>query len=73
MIGLQNGREEGVSFVRQPFFLLNSQVVRIFRLKDRLIILKVVAYVVCGRMCSYPARDQSRNYWLIIFLETIAG
>ena len=73
MIGLQNGREEGVSFARQPFFLLNSQVVRIFRLKDRLIILKVVAYVVCGRMCSHAARDQSRNYWLIIFLETIAG
>ena len=73
MIGFQNGREEGVSFVRQPFFLLNSQVVRIFRLKDHLIILRVVTYVVCGRMCSQAARDQSGNYWLAIFLETTAG
>ena len=73
MISFQNGREEGVSFACQPFFLLNSQVVRIFRLKDRLIILRVVAYVVCGRMCSQAARDQSRNYWLIIFLETAVG
>ena len=57
MIGLQNGREEGASFARQPFFLLGSQVIRIFRLKDRLIILRAVTYVIRERMCSRAARD----------------
>ena len=57
MIGFRNGREEGVSFARQPFFLLDNQVIRIFRLKDRLIILMAVTYVVCGRMCFLAASD----------------
>ena len=73
MIGFRNGREEGASFARQPFFHLDSQVVRIFRLKDCLIILRAVMYMVCGRMCSRVARDQPGNYWLAIFLETIVG
>ena len=74
MIGFQNEREEeGASFARQPFFLLDNQVIRLFRLKDCLIILRVVTYVVCGMMCFLVARDHSRNYWLVIFLETVAG
>ena len=52
MIGFQNGREAGASLARQLFFLLDNQVVRLFRLKDRLIILKVVTYKVCERICS---------------------
>ena len=54
MIGLRNGKREGGSafFVRQGlFFLLDSQVIRIFRLKNRLIILRVVTYVIHGRIC----------------------
>ena len=73
MIGFQNGREKDASFERQPFFLVDSQVIRIFRLKDHLIILRTVTYVVCERMCSRAARDQSGNYWLTIFLETTTG
>ena len=64
------GGEGGVSFVRQPFFLLNSQVILIFRLKNSLIILRAVTYVIRGMMCSREARDQPGNYWLTIFLET---
>ena len=52
MIGFRNGREAGASLARQPFFLLDNQVVRVFRLKDRLIILRAVTYEVCGRICS---------------------
>ena len=52
VIGFRNGREEGASFVRQPFFLLDSQVIRTFRLKNRLIILRAVTYVVHGRIRS---------------------
>ena len=63
----------GASFARQPFFLLDSQVIRIFCFMNRLIILRAVTYVIRGRMCSQAARDQSGNYWLTIFLETAAG
>ena len=73
MIGFRNGREEGASFARQPFFLLDNQVIRIFRLKDCLIILRAVTYVVRGRMLSGATRDYPGNYWLAIFLETAAG
>ena len=52
VIGFCNRREEGTLFALQPFFLFDIQVFRIFRLKDRLIILKAVTYMVCGRMCS---------------------
>ena len=52
MIGFRNGREAGTSLAFQPFFFLGNQVVRVFRLKDRLIILRVVSYEVCGRICS---------------------
>ena len=45
------------SLAHQPFFLLDSQVVRIFRLKNRLIILRAVTYVIRGWMCSRVARD----------------
>ena len=47
MIGFRNGREAGASLVRQPFFLLDNQVVQVFRLKDRLIILRAITYEVC--------------------------
>ena len=50
------------SFARQSVFLLDSQVIRIFHLKNRLIILRTVTYVICGRMCFRVARDQLRNY-----------
>ena len=52
MIGFHNGRETGASLTLQPFFLLGNQVVRVFRLKDCLIILRVVLYEVCGGICS---------------------
>ena len=68
MIGFRNGRG-GASFTRQPFFLLDSQVIRIFRLKNRLIILRAVTYVIRKKMCFRAARDQPGNYWLAIFLE----
>ena len=58
MIGFRNEREAGTSLARQPFFLLDNQVVRVFRLKDRLIILREVTYEVCGRICSQVARNQ---------------
>ena len=66
--------EGGASFARQgKFFLLDNQVIRIFHLNNRLIILRAVMYVIRGRMCFQAVRDQSGNYWLSIFLETIAG
>ena len=53
----------GASFVRQGlFFLLDSQVIWIFRLKNRLIILRAVTFVIRGRMCFRAVRDQPRNY-----------
>ena len=51
MIGFGNEREANASLVRKLFFLLDNQVVRVFRLKDRLIILRAVTYKVCGRIC----------------------
>ena len=60
MIGFRNGREEGTSFSRQPCFLLDSQVIPILNLKDRLI--RAVTYVIHGKMCSRVARDQPGNY-----------
>ena len=68
MIGFRNGREAGASLVRQPFFLLDNQDVRVFCLKDRLIILRAVTYEVCGRICSQVARNQPGNHWLTIFI-----
>ena len=73
MIGFRNRREAGTSLVRQPFFLLDNQVVRVFRLKDRLIILRAVTYEVCGRICSQVVRDQPGNHWLAIFLKMAAS
>ena len=64
----------GLFFARHSrFFFLDSQVIRIFCLKNRLIILRTVTYVIHGRMCFRGSRDQSRDYWLIIFLETTAS
>ena len=73
MIGFQNGREAGASLALQSFFFLGNQVVRVFRLKDRLIILRTVSYEVCGRICSQVARNQQGNHWLAIFLKMAAG
>ena len=42
MIGFRNGRESDASLMRQPFFLFDNKVVRVFGLKDRL--------VSCGRL-----------------------
>ena len=51
VIGLRNGKG-GASFARQGlFFLLDSQVIQIFRLKNRLIIIRAVTYMFRGRMC----------------------
>ena len=61
MIGLRNGRKAGALLAHQLFFLLYNQVVRVFRLKDRLIILRAVMYEVCGRICFQVIRNQSRN------------
>ena len=49
-------------FVLQPFFLLGNQVVRVFRLKYQLIILRAVSYKTCGRICSQVARNQSGDH-----------
>ena len=73
MISFRNGREASASLARQPLFLLDNQVVRVFHLKDRLIILRAVMYEVYGRICSQVARDQSRSHWLAIFLKMAAG
>ena len=73
MIGFQNGREVGASLARKLFFLLNNQVVRVFRLKDWLIILRVIMYEVFGRIRSLATRNQLGNDWLTIFLEMVAG
>ena len=51
-IGFQNGREASASPALQSFFLLGNQVAQVFRLKDWLIILRVVSYEVCGRISS---------------------
>ena len=61
MIGFRNRREADVSLERQPFFLLDNQVVRVFRLKDRLIILRAVTYKVCGRICSQVVSNQPKE------------
>ena len=42
---------EGASFARQLFFLLDSQIIRIIRLKNRLIILRIVTSMTRGMMC----------------------
>ena len=79
MIGLRNrkggggGGGGGGAFSFALFFLLDRQVIRIFRLNNRLIILRAVTYVIHGRMYFRAARDQSGNYWLKIFLETVAN
>ena len=57
MIGFRNGREGDASFACQLFFLLDSQVIRIFRLKNRMIILRAVTYVIRGRMCFRAAME----------------
>ena len=62
MIGLRNGRETNALLARQLFFLSDNQVVLIFRLKDRLIILRAITYEVCGRICSQVVRNQPRNH-----------
>ena len=72
MIGFRNGREAGASLALHLFFLLDNQVVRVFRLKDRLIILRAVTYEVCGRICSQVARNQQGNHWPTIFLKMAA-
>ena len=69
----QKWKREGASYARQPFFLLDIQVIRIFRLKNRLITLRAVTYVVRGRICFRAAKDQPGNYWLANFFVTIAG
>ena len=61
MIGFRNGRETGASLALQPFFLLGNQVVRVFRLKDRLIILRAVLYEVCGGICSSIVKASVRK------------
>ena len=61
------------SFAHQLFFLLDSQVIRIFCLKNNLNILRAVTYVIHGWMYFRAARDQQGNCWLAIFLETTAG
>ena len=55
MIGFRNGREAGTSLVLRLFFLLGNQVVRVFCLKDRLIILRAVSYEVCEMIYSQVA------------------
>ena len=51
MFDSRNGRDVNVSLALQQFFLLRNQDVRVFCLKDWLIFLEAVSYVVCGRIC----------------------
>ena len=62
MIGLRNGKEADVLLARRPFFLLDNQVVIVFRLKDRLNILRTITYEVCEIICSQVIRNQSENH-----------
>ena len=57
MIGFRNGREASASLTLQLFFLLGNQDVRVFRLKDWLILLGAVSYMVCGRICSSIVKE----------------
>ena len=57
MIGFRNGREANASLVLQPIFLLGNQDVRVFRLKDWLIILGAISYVVSGSICSLIVKE----------------
>ena len=59
MIGFRNGREASASLTLLLFFLLGNQDVRVFRLKDWLIILGAVSYVVCGRICSLIIKESA--------------
>ena len=52
MFGFRNGKEVSASLALQPFFLLGNQDVRVFCLKDWLIFLGAVSYMVCERICS---------------------
>ena len=61
MIGFQNEREFNASLTLQPFFLLGNQGVRVFRLKDWLIILRTVSYVVCERICSSIVKESPKK------------
>ena len=72
MIGFRNGREAGTSLALHPFFLLDNQVVQVYYLKDRFIILRAVTYEVCWRICSQVARNQLENHWPTIFLKMAA-
>ena len=60
MIGFRNERGGGASFVHQS--LLDSQIIRIFRFKNCLIILRVITYMIHGMMCFRAAMSQSGNY-----------
>ena len=73
VIGFRNGREAGASPALQLFFLLDNQVVQVFRLKDRLIILRAVSYENCGRISSQVVRNQPGTRWPAIFLKMTAG
>ena len=73
MIGFRNGREADASFALQSFFLLDNQVIQVFRLKYWLIILRVVMYEVCGRIYSQVVRNQPGNHWPTIFLKIAAS
>ena len=57
VIGSRNRREADASPALQSFFLLGNQVARVFRLKDRLIILRAVSCEVCGRISFQVARN----------------
>ena len=61
------------SFACQSFFILDSQVIQIFRLKNRLITLRAVTYMVREKMCFRYANYQSGNYWLANFFVIAAN
>ena len=59
MIGFCNGRESDAFLAFQSFFLLGNQVVRVFHLKDWLIILGTVLHVVCGMIYSSIVKEST--------------
>ena len=61
MIGFQNGREARASHALQLFFLLGNQVVGVFHLKNWLIILGAIPYVVEGGYILQTNKESTRK------------
>ena len=57
----------------QLFFLLGNKVTRVFRFKDRLIILRTVSCEIYRMVSFQVARRQPGTHWPPIFSKVAAG